>query len=102
MWAALRWVVEHLLHMALAALFELVRNKGVVPFGKKTQVVGSSLALAVGDSSAAEDGPAEVAHSVVGEAVMVDQIAPLVAVAGDCIETFEGILKCQKLKHALV
>ena len=83
-------------------LFELLRNKGAVPFGEGIQVVENSLALAVGDSSAVEDGPAEVAHSVVGEAVMVDKIAPLVAPAANCIETFEGILKCQKLKNIIL
>ena len=85
--------------MALVALFELVRNKRVVPLGKCIQVVESSLAIAVGDSSAAEDDPAGIPHYVVGEAVMVGKIARLVAVAGDCIETFEGVLKCQKLKN---
>ena len=35
---------------------------------------------------------------MVGEAVIVDKIAPVVAVAGDCLETVEGILKRQKLK----
>ena len=82
-------------------LFQLLRNKGAVPFGEGIQVVESSLALAVGDSSAVEDGPDEVPHSV-GEAVMVDKIAPLVAPAGNCIETFEGILKCQKLKKIIL
>ena len=37
--------------------------------------------------------------SVVGEAVMVDKIAPVAALARDSIETSEGILKYQKLKH---
>ena len=83
--------------MTLAVSLEIVQNKEVVPFGKG--VVGNSLPLDVGDCSAAKDGPAEVALSVVGEAVMVDKIAPVAALARDSIETSEGILKYQKLKH---
>ena len=71
--------------MALAVLSELVRNKGVVPFGDNFV------------QYYAEDGPAEVAHSVVGEAVMVDKIE--IAVVEDCMQAAESILKCQKPKH---
>ena len=74
-----------MLYMALAVLFEVVRNKGVEPF------VDNSVQYFV------EDDPAEVAHSVVGEAVMVDKTE--VAVAEDCTQVAECILKCQKLKH---
>ena len=71
--------------MALAALFELVRNKEVEPFGD------NSVQCFV------EDGPAEVAHSVVGKAVIVDKIE--VAVVEDCAQVAASILKCQQLKH---
>ena len=71
--------------MALAVLFELVRNKEVEPFGDD-----SVQCFVV-------DGPAEAAHSVVGKAVIVDKIE--VAVVEDCTQVAESILKCQQLKH---
>ena len=58
-----------------SVLSQLDQNKEVVPFGDGFQLAWSSLALAVG-IAVAQHGPADSAHYVVDQTVVVDKIAP--------------------------